>query len=152
MPALSMIQVLLTSLWTGGAIITGYIAVPVIFSTLSPNKYLAGTIAGNIFSLMSWIGIGIGIILLISFLVQNKNNMAVKVRSILVLSSTVLIALNHFVLTPMIIVARGLRHSGDQEAAIRFSWLHGGSSILFLCVTILSVWLLVHLLRNSPTR
>jgi len=152
MPALSILQILLTSLWTGGTIITGYIAVPVIFSTLNPNKYLAGTIAGNIFSLMSWIGIGIGLILLISFLVQNKKNIAVKVRSILVLSSTAIIALNHFILTPMIIIARGLRHSGDKEAAIRFSWLHGGSSVLFLCVTILNVWLLIHLLRNSPTR
>jgi len=151
MPKLAIFQILLSSLWTGGAIITGYLAVPVIFSTLRPKTDLAGTIAGNIFIVMSWVGLAVGLLLIITFLMQAGIKILTKRRSILVLVSMALIAINHFIIHPQVVVARAQRVGGNTEAATTFAWLHGGASLLFLVVSILGIWLLIHLLRNPLT-
>ncbi len=151
MPTLAIFQILLSSLWAGGAIITGYLVVPVIFSTLRPKTDLAGTIAGNIFIELSWAGLAIGLLLLISFLGQRGIKALTKQRSLLVIGSMLFIAINHFIIHPRVVIARVQRATGDTDAATTFAWLHGSASILFLGVTILGVWLLIHLLRNPLT-
>ena len=150
MPVLPLLQIFLASLWVGGALMIGYLAVPVIFSTLATDRYLAGTIAGNIFGVLSWSGLGIGAILLVSFYSRYETSPKRQTRIRLVLANMVLIAINHFVLSPLIVVARAQRAAGDKDAAVQFAWLHGGASLLFLVASILGVWLLVHLLRYVP--
>jgi len=151
MRILTIFQILLSSLWTGGAIITGYLVVPVIFNTLKPKTDLAGTLAGNIFVVMSWVGLAIGSLLLICFLLQSGIRILAKRRTILVLTSMILIAINHFLIHPRVIAARVLRAGGDNDAATTFAWLHGSASLLFLLVTILGVWLLLHLIQDPLT-
>ncbi|VAW77524.1 hypothetical protein MNBD_GAMMA12-1486 [hydrothermal vent metagenome] len=151
MPNLFIFQIFLVSLWNGGSLITAYLAVPVIFSTLKPKTDLAGTIAGNIFSVMSWLGLTITLVLLISFIVQGGIKSLVKRPSALVITSSLLLSINHFFIHPLVVISRAQRAGGDADAARTFAWLHGSASLIFLVISILGIWLLINLLRNPPT-
>ena len=45
------------TLWVGGLWAIGYIAVPALFSSLG-GRQLAGMVAGKLFSLIGWVGLG----------------------------------------------------------------------------------------------
>ncbi len=150
MSNLFIFQLFLVSLWNGGSLITGYLAVPVIFNTLKPKTDLAGTIAGNIFSVMSWLGLTIALVLLVSFLAQEGIKTLLKRPSALVISSSLLLLINHFFIHPLVIISRAQRAGGDTDAARTFAWLHGSASLIFLVISLLGIWLFINLLRNPP--
>ena len=51
------LQAVTATLWVGGLWVIGFVVAPVLFSTL-PDRALAGLLAGKLFSLIAWIGIG----------------------------------------------------------------------------------------------
>ena len=57
------------TLWVGGLWAIGYIAAPVLFSSLG-DRQLAGMVAGKLFSLIGWIGLGSAAYLLLFLLVR----------------------------------------------------------------------------------
>lgn len=122
-------RVLLT-LWVGGMWTVGFIVAPTLFAMLEDNRVLAGSIAGRLFTIMSYIGLVCGTLLLIAVIVQYGKAVLRQWRAWVLLLMLVIICIGEFVLQPMM---AQLREAGLQDAnAVAFGRLHGVSSVLFL--------------------
>jgi len=64
------LQAVAATLWVGGLWVTGFMVAPLLFSTL-PDRALAGMLAGKLFSLMAWIGIGCAYTLIVARFVDD---------------------------------------------------------------------------------
>lgn len=119
------------TLWVGGMWAIGYLAVPILFTTLD-ERMLAGMLAGRMFTAMSYIGLASGAVLLLLALKRAAASPWSQWRVRLLLLMLVLIAVGEFVLQPMMaeLKAQGLVEGSD--AAARFGLLHGIASILYL--------------------
>ena len=53
------------ALWVGGLWAIGYLAAPVLFASLG-DRQLAGMVAGKLFALIGWVGLGSAAYLLAS--------------------------------------------------------------------------------------
>ncbi|MFN9488481.1 MAG: DUF4149 domain-containing protein, partial [Betaproteobacteria bacterium] len=58
------LQSIAATLWVGGLWISGFVVAPLLFSRLD-DRVLAGLLAGRVFSLIAWIGIGCAIYLIV---------------------------------------------------------------------------------------
>lgn len=122
-------RVLLT-LWVGGMWTVGFIVAPTLFAMLEDNRVLAGSIAGRLFTIMSYIGLVCGTLLLVTVIVQYGKALLRQWRAWVLLLMLVIICIGEFVLQPMM---AQLREAGLQDAnAVAFGRLHGVSSVLFL--------------------
>lgn len=129
---------ILLTLWVGGMWTVGYVIAPLLFSML--DKQLAGHIAGQIFTSMSYIGLVCGSLLLVG------NCYRAGLRNItnyILVLMLILIAVGQFYLQPMMaeLKAQGLVDGSD--AAAQFGMLHGVSSILFLINSIAGLILVI---------
>ena len=59
------LAVLAAALWWGSLTAIGFMAVPLLFAN-APAPAVAGNLAGKLFSAQSWLGLGCGIVLLIT--------------------------------------------------------------------------------------
>jgi len=126
--------------WVGGLWIAGYVVAPVLFSSLD-DRQLAGRLAGQVFQLVSYIGLAVGATLLLSVIVQKGAACLRDNRARIVLLMLILVALTVGVLQPMM---QELKLSGivaGSEQAAQFGRLHGASSILHLLLSLLGLWL-----------
>jgi hypothetical protein len=55
---------ILIALWVGGMWAIGYLAAPVLFASLG-DRQLAGMVAGKLFALIGWVGLGSAAYLLV---------------------------------------------------------------------------------------
>lgn len=119
-------KVLLT-IWVGAMWSIGYIVTPVLFQML--DKMVAGTIAGQLFSIVSYVGIFSAIALIINIVLQYGFS-ARHWQLLTLIVMLLVIVIGQFVLQPMMaeLKAAGL---SDNNAA-EFGRLHGMSSLLFL--------------------
>jgi len=130
LPALE--RVLLT-LWAGSLWVTGFMVAPVLFASLD-DRALAGSIAGELFGLTAWLGLGCGLALLVAAYVRGgRGGWRLWVMVIMLL----LVAAGQFVLAPMIADLRAAGQSGTP----RFGQLHGVASLLFLATAVLGLGL-----------
>ncbi len=133
-------RVLLT-LWVGSLWVTGFLVAPALFALLD-ERALAGTIAGNLFTKVSYIGLACGgALLLLNVLIKRGFGW----RVLLILAMLALVVLGQFVLSPMI---AELRQQGLAESA-RFGQLHGLSGVIYV---ICSVAGLVLVAAGQPPR
>ena len=141
----------LLTLWIGGLWITGYVVAPSLFATLD-DRQLAGQLAGQVFRLMSYIGLVVGTLLLLSMLVRAAGNWTREWRVWVLVSMLVLVAVGAFVIQPMMVElkAGGIVPGSEQAAA--FGRMHGISSILFLVTSLLGLSLVAVGLRASNKR
>lgn len=51
------LYLIVITLWAGGIWAIGYIAAPILFSSMG-DRQLAGMVAGKLFALVGWIGLG----------------------------------------------------------------------------------------------
>ncbi|MGM0593643.1 MAG: DUF4149 domain-containing protein [Pseudomonadota bacterium] len=136
----------LLSLWVGALWAIGYLAVPTLFAVLD-DRMLAGMLAGRMFTATSFIGLGVGTVLLLMAVMATARPLA-QWRVRLLLLMLVLVAVGEFVLQPMM---AGLKAEGLVEgsgAAARFALLHGVASLLYLVNSIAGLVLLVLYLRS----
>jgi len=128
---LSTIERLLLTLWVGGLWAVGFIVAPMLFKTLD-SRQLAGTIAGELFSLMSYIGLVVGALLLVMALRGVGRGYLRSWRGGVLLLMLLLIVVGEFLLHPQITELRqsGLAVGGRE--ASRFAALHGLSWGLYL--------------------
>jgi MFS family permease len=63
------LQSIAVTLWVGGMWVIGFIVAPLLFSRLG-DRVLAGAIAGKLFSIIAWIGIGCALYLVLFRLVR----------------------------------------------------------------------------------
>lgn len=120
----------LVTLWIGSLWAIGYLAVPILFSTLD-DRMLAGMLAGKMFTVVSFIGLGCGVVLLAMAITASVRPLRSK-RVILLLLMLVIVLIGEFVLQPAMadLKAHGLVEG--SEVAARFGMLHGIASLLYL--------------------
>jgi len=137
---LSAFERILLTLWIGGLWITGYLVVPALFASLD-NRMLAGDLAGSVFSLMSWVGLACGGLLLASVLLRERSQSFKAWRLWLLVVMLSIVAIGLFVLQPQMQVLKAQGIGPGSVQAIEFGRLHGMSSVLFLVNSILGLWL-----------
>jgi len=139
------LYLIVITLWAGGIWAIGYIAAPILFSSIG-DRQLAGMVAGKLFALVGWIGLGSATYLLV-FLVARWGGQVFK-RAVfwLVLLMALLAAASQFGIQPLMaqLKADALpREVMESVLRDRFAVWHGISSILYLMQSGLGLWLVV---------
>lgn len=134
---------LAVSIWAGSLWSIGYLAAPVLFSTL-PDKMLAGLLAGKMFTLVSYIGMGCATFLFIC-LFRNYGRHAVKHTSLWIILAMLLLAMiGEFGIQPMMSMLKVQALPSDvmhSPMAERFRLLHSLAEILYAMQSLLAVTL-----------
>jgi len=133
------------TLWVGGLWAIGYLAAPVLFSALA-DKTMAGMLAGKMFTLVAYIGMGCGFFLLIHRL-ASFGSAALKQAFFWAALVMLLLAIAaHFGIQPIL---EGLKEQalpkGVMESMFRdrFARWHGISSIVYLMQSVLGLVLVL---------
>jgi len=126
--------------WVGGLWIAGYVVAPSLFATLD-DRQLAGRMAGQIFQLVSYIGLAVGTTLLLSVIMQKGGGWLRDNRARIVLLMLLFIVLSIGVLVPMMKELKLIGLAPGSEQAAQFARLHGAASILHLINSLLGLWL-----------
>ncbi len=135
------VQRIVLTLWIGGLWTVGYLVAPVLFHQLQ-NPQLAGTIAGELFTLMSWFGLASALILVVIYSFLDRE----KWRFLVILFIAILIAANLFYLSPEIVELRHLAGGAIEKGTgihSRFAMLHGIASGMYLLVSLLGLLLVI---------
>lgn len=138
------------TLWVGGLWVIGYLVAPVLFASLE-SRQVAGLIAGKLFALIGWVGLGSAAYLLL-FLLLRWGGQAIK-RGLfwLILLMTLLTLVSQFGLQPVMaqLKADALpREVMESVLRDRFATWHGISSILYLMQSMLGLWVVVWMNRG----
>ena len=151
-PVLQNGERILLSLWVGALWSIGYLAVPTLFASLD-DRMLAGMLAGKMFTGVSFIGLGCGTALLVSFWMQGVKPLKER-RVQLILVMLFLVLLGEFLLQPQMAALKAQGLVEGSGAAARFGVLHGIASVLYLVNSIIGLVLLVMLGvgRNGAVR
>jgi hypothetical protein len=124
-----MAERLLLTIWIGSMWTVGYLVAPTLFAILD-DRALAGSIAGHLFTITSYLGLICGGLLLLDLAVQHGKSVLQQWRGALLAGMLLIICIGQFVLQPKM---AGLREAGlDGVNAAAFARLHGTASVLFL--------------------
>ena len=139
------------SLWVGAAWMTGAVVAPVTFQVLANQRVLAGTLAGKLFSVISYAGLVVTAILAISILLRLHSAIFRSLRFYLIVTMGTLLAINQFVLHPMIAAARQQSATAQTLAQQSFATLHQLASIGYVSACIIGFALMIDRLRCNTT-
>jgi len=129
MPAPALIgERILLSLWVGALWAIGFIAAPVLFALLD-DRALAGSLAGEMFRAVAYLGLLCGSLLL-AFQLLPPNRP--RWRLWVLLGMLALVAIGQFVLAPMVAELRAAGLSAGPD----FGRLHGIASTLYLLTSL----------------
>lgn len=131
--------------WVGGIWAVGYLVAPILFSTLG-DRQLAGAVAGTLFAVIGWVGLGAAAYL-VMFLAGRFGRQLFR-RSVwwLVLAMALLSAASLFGIQPLMAQLKIEAWPRDVMESVmrdRFVAWHGISSILYLVQSLLGLWLVV---------
>ncbi len=129
---------ILLTIWVGGMWAIGYIVAPVLFQML--DKSVAGNVAGQLFSIVSYIGIFSAVALIINILVQQGFSLRHWQLWTLIIMLLVII-IGQFILQPMMAELKAIGLSEENRA--QFGRLHGVASVLFLMNSLAGLALVV---------
>lgn len=137
---------IILTIWVGGMWVIGYIAAPTLFAMIE-DRALAGSIAGRLFMIMSYIGIFSASFLLLTAFIRNSGRFIHEWRVWLLGLMLSLILIGEFVLQPQM---AALRDGGilDTEKAT-FGLLHGIASVLFLITSVSGLVLVIFGLKRK---
>lgn len=124
----------------------GYLVAPTLFAMLE-DKAMAGTIAGRLFTVMSYVGLVSGGLLLLSLFMDSGQRLLRQWRGPVLISMLVIICIGQFVLQPQMVALRDAGLNGAKLHA--FMRLHGISQVLFLFVSLGGLALVVCGLRGK---
>lgn len=133
------------TLWVGGVWAIGYVAAPVLFSSLG-DRQLAGAVAGRLFALIGWIGLASAAYLMIFMIARRGAQVFRSAVFWLVLLMAFLVAASQFGIQPLMAqlkVAALPREVMESVMRDRFAAWHGISSILYLVQSLLGLWLVI---------
>ena len=139
------LALLAVTAWAGALWGVGYLAVPVLFKTLS-DKMLAGELAGKMFTLVAITGIVCAAYLLIYYFSAHGRATPQHIGFRLVVIMLVLALIVQFGLQPAM---AGLKAQAlplevmKSPLAGRFGMLHGISSVCYLVQSLLAVMLVI---------
>jgi hypothetical protein len=124
---------ILLTLWVGALWVAGFIVAPLLFSELD-ERALAGSLAGSLFTVTSYLGLLCGAVLL---LMNGFNYRAINWRAVTIIGMLLFTMVGQFVITPMI---AELRVAGLTQTP-GFGRLHGIASVLFVGTSVLGLML-----------
>ena len=133
------------TLWVGGMWAIGYMAAPVLFSSLG-DRQLAGVVAGKLFALIGWVGLGCAAYLLIFLLSRWGGRFFKSGVFWLVLLMALMVTASQFGIHPLMAQLKSdalPREVMESVLRDRFATWHGVSSILYLIQSMLGLWLVV---------
>ena len=139
------LAVLSAVLWVGGTWAIGYLAVPVLFKTLS-DRQLAGMLAGQMFIWMAFVGIGCALYLLAYQLHQFGRSVWQQKTFLIVVLMLILLLIGQFGIQPVMADLKSQALPLDvmhSPLAGQFKALHGVASILYLLQSLLGIALLI---------
>jgi hypothetical protein len=135
---------ILLTIWVGGMWSIGYIVAPVLFKML--EKPVAGNVAGQLFTIMSYVGIFCAVALIVNILVQQGFNLRHWQLWTLIVMLLVII-IGQFVIQPLM---AELKATGINESnAAQFAKYHGMASVLFLINSLAGLALVISGLKSS---
>jgi len=133
------------TLWVGGLWAIGYITAPVLFASLG-DRQLAGFVAGKLFALIGWVGLGSAAWLLV-FQVSRWRWLVYKSAIFwLVIVMALMTAASQFGIQPLMAQLKLDAMPRDVMESIlrdRFAAWHGISSVLYLVQSVLGLWLVI---------
>ncbi len=133
---------ILLTLWIGGMWTVGFVVAPTLFQMLD-DRMLAGELAGRLFTIMSFIGLAVGSLLLLGQLFGRAVPWRRNWRAGLLIGMLLIIVIGEFVLQPMMAELKATGLAAGSAAAQRFGMLHGIASTLFLINSLLGLGLVV---------
>ena len=140
--ATGLLDAPLLTLWVGGQWAIGYLAVPVLFQMLEDRR-LAGTLAGEMFTAVAYVGLACGSLLMASLLYREGvaawRNWRLGVLALML----GLILAGEFGLHPQVAALRESGFAEGSEEAGRFARLHGLASMLYLVNSLLGLGLVM---------
>lgn len=143
---LDSLAVLAATAWVGGLWAMGYMAAPVLFKSLAQDRQLAGMLAGNLFTVIAYVGIVCALFLL-ALRLSRHGKTALRQSMFWVVAGMLLLTLiGQFGLQPVMagLKAQALPLEVMQSAySGQFRMLHGVSSILYLVQSLLGIALVL---------
>jgi len=139
---------ILLTLWIGGMWTVGYIVAPTLFAMLA-DRTLAGAVAGQLFSVMSYIGLLSAGILLSSQCYRTKAAWRQNWRIWILIMMLLLIVIGEFYLQPLMAELKQAGLQAGSDNARQFGQLHGVASALFVINSLLGLGLVVFGLRPT---
>ncbi|TAH52603.1 MAG: DUF4149 domain-containing protein [Betaproteobacteria bacterium] len=139
------------TLWVGGMWTVGYLVAPVLFDMLS-DRTLAGRVAGRLFDVVGWFGLGTTTYLLLVAAVRMRWAAFRSGLFWLVLALLVIVAAGQFGIQPLMAELKANAWPRDVMNSVmrdRFATWHGISSVLYLIQSVLGA-MLVFALRRTP--
>jgi hypothetical protein len=128
------IYALALTLWIGGLWVVGLIVAPTLFHTLS-DRFVAGAVAGKIFTLIAYVGIGCAIYMMIFRMVRFGARSFRQGAFWLLILLLMLTLAGEFGVQPILASLKGQSLSkGVVESVFRdrFGVWHGVASVLYL--------------------
>lgn len=122
------------TLWVGGLWAIGYLAAPVLFAELG-DRQLAGMLAGKLFALIGWFGLGAALYLLLFLVARSGTRVLRQAGFWLVLLMAGMAAVQLFGIQPLMAQLKldALpREVMESVVRDRFATWHGISSIVYL--------------------
>ena len=129
---------ILLTIWVGGMWAIGYIVAPVLFQML--DKPVAGNVAGQLFTIMSYIGLFASVALILNIVINQGFNTK-HWQLLTLIAMFIIVVVGQFILQPMMAELKvvGLTELNRPE----FGRLHGIASVLFLINSLAGLALVV---------
>ena len=135
---------ILLTIWVGSMWAIGYIVAPVLFQML--DKSTAGNVAGQLFTIVSYLGIFSAVALILNILIQygfNKKHWQLW----MLIAMLMIILIGQFVFQPMMAELKEAGITAENKA--EFGRLHGMASVLFLINSLAGLALVVSGLQRK---
>ena len=145
------LQSIAATLWVGAMWGIGYIVAPLLFSRLG-DRALAGLIAGKLFSLIAWVGIGCAIYLLLFRMVRSGTGVFRQGVFWIALLMLALVCAGEFGIQPVMAALKEEALPKQVMESVlrdRFAAWHGVSSVLYIIQSLLGAALVVLLGRSK---
>lgn len=145
------LQSIAATLWVGGMWAIGYIVAPVLFSRLG-DRALAGLVAGKLFSLIAWIGIGCAVYLLLFRIFRFGGGVFRQGLFWILLLMLALVCAGEFGVQPIMAALKEEALPKQVMESVlrdRFATWHGVSSVLYVIQSLLGAALIILLGRNK---
>jgi hypothetical protein len=142
--------VIAATLWVGVLWAIGFVAAPVLFRELSDHT-LAGNLAGAMFAIVAWVGIGAAAYALI-YLFAREGVQTMKTAVFwLILFMLLLTLAGHFGITPILAHLKEAALPREvMESVLRnrfYAW-HGVSGVLYVIQSVLGMALVTQLFKR----
>lgn len=139
------LQSIAVTLWVGGMWTIGFIVAPLLFARV-PERMLAGLIAGKLFTVIAYIGIGCALVLLVIRVVRFGAPALKQGNFWLVLLMLALVLVGEFGVQPVLESLKAQALPKEVMASIfrdRFDTWHGVASGLYVIESLLGLVLVV---------